>query len=94
MIRWFLTCALLGALAPCAVGADLLATVNRVHGGGDDTPWTSIRSIAIQFGYDISPTGPACNHIRVGCEPIPIAQAVDGAVFECGPANQHFVRGP
>jgi len=89
--RLLLTCALLCALASRALGDDLLGSVHRVYGGGSDAAYTSVRSITFEFGYDISTEGPPCTRQRVGCEPIPIAQAVSGAVFTFTPgASQHF----
>jgi len=89
--RFLLSVALLCALATPALGDDLLATVHRVNGYGSDADWTSVRTITFEFGYDISTEGPPCTRLRVGCEPIPIAQAVNGAVFTFTPGvSQHF----
>jgi hypothetical protein len=89
--RLLLTCALLCALALRAPADDLLGSVNRVYGGGSDVAYTGVRSISFEFGYDISTEGPPCVRQRVGCEPIPIAQAVTGAIFTCTPGtSQHF----
>ena len=91
MPRLLATGALLCALTSPALGDDLLGTVHRVYGGGSDAAYTSVRTIAFEFGYDISTEGPPCVRQRVGCEPIPIAQASSGAEFTFTPGvSQHF----
>jgi hypothetical protein len=63
-------------------GADtLLGSFQHFEGDGGDASVSSVRSISLELGYDSNPSSPPCVSMRVGCEPIPVADLVAGATF-------------
>jgi hypothetical protein len=81
MIRFLLACAILVALAPAARADSLLGSFSTFMGVGGDAPPSSIQAISFEIGYDRDVESPPCVRIRIGCEPIPLAQLVPGATF-------------
>jgi hypothetical protein len=63
-------------------GADtLLGSFQFFTGSGGDAAVSSVQSISLELGYDSNPSTPPCVSMRVGCEPVPVANLAAGAVF-------------
>ena len=84
---------LLLLLLASPVAADtLLGSFQNFAGTGGDAAPSSVKAISLELGYDSTPSLPPCVSIRVGCEPIPVANLVPGAVFTFDATHgAHFV---
>jgi len=62
-----------------------------IQGGGTSSAsYLDVAGVAFELGATGTIIGSPCEFQRVGCEPIPVAQIVPGAVFDLNSSNQHF----
>ena len=69
------------AWASASQADSLLGSFQNFQGFGGDPPASSVQTISLELGYDLNPSTPPCVAIRVGCEPVPVADLTPGAAI-------------